>query len=71
MKAGDVGKLANVLKKNADEKFNQGYICAVANILRMHDYPQVAKDVLEGAGVVDWSEIDEGDKAVLRKAGLI
>lgn len=34
--------------------FMQGYVCAVAEIIRLHDEPTVAKDVLRGIGNVNW-----------------
>lgn len=52
-------------------EFERGYICAVAEIIRMHDEPVIAKDVLRGIGRVDWSLIDEYDRTTLRGAGLI
>lgn len=51
--------------------FIRGYICAVAEILRTHDEPTIAKDVLRAAGKVDWSQIDKADVEPLRAAGLV
>lgn len=50
--------------------FNQGYVCAVANIVKMHGEDTIAKDVLRGAGNIDWSEIDPYDREILEKVGL-
>ena len=50
--------------------FQDGYICAVAEIIRTHDLPTVAKDVLKGLGKVDWSKIEPEDRELLQKHGL-
>lgn len=50
--------------------FMQGYVCAVAEIIRTHDEPTVAKDVLRGIGNVNWDCIDDYDKETLQKAGI-
>jgi hypothetical protein len=50
--------------------FNQGYVCAVANIVKMHGEDSIARDVLRGAGRIDWSEIDQYDREILEKVGL-
>jgi hypothetical protein len=52
--------------------FVQGYVCAVAEIVRLHGQETVARDVLKGLGKgVDWSGIDECDIETLRDASLI
>lgn len=51
--------------------FEDGYICAVANILRTHDEPTVAKDVLKQLGKIDPKKINPDDAEILRGAGLL
>lgn len=58
------------LPSSSGSAFTQGYVCAVAEIIRTHDEPTIAQDVLRGAGKVDWDCIDDYDKATLQKAGL-
>lgn len=53
-----------------EQTFIQGYVCAVAEIIRTHDQPTIARDVLKGVGKVDWRTIDEFDRETLRKAGI-
>lgn len=50
--------------------FVQGYVCAVAEIIRTHGEPTIARDVLKGVGKVDWRTIDEFDRETLRRAGI-
>lgn len=50
--------------------FQDGYICAVANIIRTHDQPVIAKDVLKGLGKVDWSKVEPEDHAIFKEYGL-
>jgi len=52
-----------------EDLFNQGYICAVATLLSLHDEPTIAKDVLNEINV-DWTKIDEYDKNIISKFGL-
>ena len=51
--------------------FTQGYICAVASLVKMHGEDTMAKDLLGGIGKVDWKNIDEYDRNILREAGLL
>lgn len=51
--------------------FQDGYICAVANIIRTHDEPTIAKNVLKEFGKVNWSKVEPEDRALLQKHGLI
>lgn len=53
-----------------EQAFEQGYICAVANIIRTHDEPTIAKDVLAAQMPKDWSKVDKLDYQTLHKAGL-
>jgi hypothetical protein len=41
--------------------FQQGFVCACAVI---------ARDALRNAGKINWAQIDECDKAILRKVKL-
>jgi hypothetical protein len=52
--------------------FESGYICAVAQILRLHGDVTMAKDVLQGVGPakVNWNEVAPEDRFVLEKFGL-
>lgn len=55
-----------------DEKsFTQGYICAVANLIRLHDQPGMAEGLLSEIAPVDWRSIDAYDRKILRDAGLV
>ncbi len=49
--------------------FDQGFMAAVADIVRMHDQPTIAANVLIGSGLdeADCTHIDEFDKIELRK----
>jgi len=51
--------------------FEQGYVLAVAEIVRTHDNIRIARDVLRGIGEVDWATIDEADIKTLTEAGLV
>lgn len=57
-------------KKREDHAFTQGYVCAVANIISTHGEDVIARDVLRGAGHVNWKIIDDYDRDILAKAGL-
>lgn len=57
-------------KKYDDDLFTQGYICACANIILTHGADQIAKDVLRGAGKVNWKIISDYDRDALAKASL-
>lgn len=57
-------------KKREDVAFVQGYVCAVANLIMLHDEPTIAKDVLNPVTPVNWKIIDEYDRDVLAKVGL-
>jgi hypothetical protein len=50
--------------------FEQGYVCAVAQIVQLHGETTIAKDVLAAAGKIDWSQVDGYDSEILQKAGL-
>jgi len=53
------------------DAFMRGYICAVAEILRTYGDTVIARDVLKGAGKVDWRIIDKPDKKTIRMYGLL
>lgn len=50
-------------------KFELGVFYAAAQVVRLHDEPQVAADVLKQAGLAqaDCSKLDEYDKESLRE----
>lgn len=69
-------------KQTADERcsastgsapltFEQGYVCAVANLLRDHGQTTMAGDLLRGIGNVDWSKIDPYDRDEIKRHGLL
>lgn len=58
-------------KRKKESEFTKGYVCAVACILRTHDEPVVAADVLRCNRPDDWSQIDEYDREIIEKAGLL
>lgn len=47
--------------------FRQGYYLAVANLMRMHDQPTIAADLLRNFGKLDLSGIDQHDADVLKQ----
>ncbi len=51
--------------------FEQGYVCAVATLLRMHGSEVEAKELLACMGSIDWKSIDEYDREIIKKHGLI
>ena len=50
--------------------FTQGYVCAVAELVRLFDQPTMAEELLKAVGKVDWNTIDDFDYRPLHKAGL-
>lgn len=56
---------------SCDNEFTRGFVCAVANLVKMHDEPTIAKDLLRCIGNVDWKTIDRYDRDILRRAGLL
>ncbi len=54
-------------------KFEHGVLYAAAQVVRLHDEPQVAADVLKQAGLanVDCSKLDDYDKESLREINAI
>lgn len=50
--------------------FNQGFVCACATIVNEHGADTIAKDALRNVGEINWDDIDEFDKAILRRVGL-
>jgi hypothetical protein len=57
-------------KKSKPLTFEQGYVCAVATLLRQHGEETMAKDLL-GCIAPDWASIDAYDKEILSKHGLL
>jgi hypothetical protein len=51
--------------------FDQGYVCAVADIIKSHGDETLARDVLMGLGPVDWTKIDKRDLDTLLEAKLV
>jgi hypothetical protein len=58
------------MERERDTAFVRGYVCAVANLIMLHDQPTMAKDVLRPMTPINWKLIDEYDRNVLAKAGL-
>ncbi len=54
-------------------KFEHGVLYAAAQVIRLHDEPQVAADVLKQAGLeqVNCSDLDDYDKESLREVNKI
>jgi hypothetical protein len=50
--------------------FDQGYICAVATLLRQHGAESMAEELLRCVSP-DWSTIDDYDKEALAEHGLL
>lgn len=64
--------MASKVKRNEwCDGFDAGYICAVANIIRTHDEPTVAKDVLAGNIPASWTLVDKDDLNILVKHGVV
>lgn len=58
-------------QEEMQSRFEQGYICAVANLLNLFDEPTIAQNVLNELGEPDWSKISEEDKHTLRENGML
>lgn len=59
------------LRAKTDERllsveFKRGYYMAVANLIRQHDQPVMARDVLSAYGNVSFKGIDRMDVATLK-----
>lgn len=63
-------KLAGA-KSSAPLTFEQGYICAVANLLRDHGARCYARDLLRSVPNTDWSAIDPYDRSEIKRHGLL
>ena len=63
------GWLGLFMKKHKELTFDQGYVCAVATLLRNHADTTAAKELLACVNP-DWSEIDEYDREIITKFGL-
>jgi hypothetical protein len=57
-------------KKSKPLTFEQGYVCAVATLLRQHGEETMAKDLL-GCIAPDWASMDAYDKEILALHGLL
>jgi hypothetical protein len=64
------GERCSASSGSAPLTFEQGYICAVANLLRAHDQPTMAADLIKGMDV-DWSKIDPYDRDEIKRYGLL
>ncbi|MDP1579280.1 MAG: hypothetical protein Q8M02_03315 [Candidatus Didemnitutus sp.] len=64
------GERCSVSSGSAPLTFEQGYIAAVANLLRAHDQPTMAADLIHGMNV-DWSKIDPYDRDEIKRHGLL
>jgi hypothetical protein len=51
--------------------FDAGYVCAVANIIRLHREPGIAKDVLRENPPEAWGDISEYDFKTLKDAKIL
>jgi hypothetical protein len=54
-------------RDNGSRWFERGYVCAAAEIIRTHGEDVIARDVLRGIGLIDWDDIDEGDRDALKE----
>jgi hypothetical protein len=45
--------------------FQQGYVCACANLLNMHGDSTLVRDLVQGYGPIDWATIDPYDRETL------
>ena len=43
------------------DKFTQGFICAVASLVQMHDIGSMGEETLRLVGKINWSEISSTD----------
>lgn len=71
----EAAKFARQLERELAEannmgKFQQGYVCAVAALVAAHGRETEAEYLLDCLGSINWSQIDQHDKAILVKAGL-
>ena len=57
-------------QKRTRRAFTQGYVCAVATLVKAHGAGTEAKDLLNCIKV-DWRTIEKYDRDILKKAGLI
>lgn len=64
------GERCSASAGSAPLTFEQGYICAVANLIRDHDQPMMAADLIKGMDV-DWSMIDPYDRDEIARHGLL
>lgn len=51
--------------------FEQGYVCAVATLIRQHGAATMARDLMGCMPNVDWSKIDPTDREVMDQHGFI
>lgn len=58
--------ILSALRNERDRAFDQGYVCAVANIMNLHGEETVAREVLNANRPKDWSIIDELDMKSLQ-----
>lgn len=56
----------SALRNERDRAFDQGYVCAVANIMNLYGEETVAREVLNANRPKDWSIIDELDMESLQ-----
>ena len=60
------------MNKRAPSRYEEGYICAVANILRLHDETVIARYVLNqiSPNSFNFSEIADKDREIIIKSGI-
>lgn len=63
--------VAEMIVNHQPLTFEQGYICAVANLLRDFGDTTMARSLLEGMPNVDWTKIDPYDLDEIKRHGLL
>lgn len=51
--------------------FEQGYVCAVATMLRQHGETVYARDLLQCIEPVNWKKIPPCDREIIEQCGLM
>lgn len=58
--------ILSALRNERERAFDQGYVCAVANIMTLHGEDVIAREVLNQNRPKDWSNIDKADMVALQ-----
>lgn len=55
------------MSERTPDKFEEGYICALANVMHQHEDDTLVEDALRCIGwrEINWSKVDENDRAAL------